>query len=141
MGEDNHNKRMRAKNDLPISSFWSTARIMILALAIMLVPFSVSHSAINSKHDSMSSEHHISHTGSEHSHMNHGLESCDRCATNKGPHEEHNEANCCSSICGGALTVQSEAVGCMSVDKKADPALVTPLEPGEWVLPFRPPST
>ena len=132
---------MQSQQKKIIPSLLPTIGLIVLALAVILVPFSASHSTPGTVHDAAVLEHLESSTGFDLSHMNHGLESCEHCTNNDSSHNDHSGSNCCSSICGGALIAQSGSLDCMAIFKKTDPARVAALEPGKWVPPFRPPST
>ena len=115
---------------------------LLIAIALIVVPFSMSHASMGIQ----SQDVHQSHvTHDDHISMGHG----DLQETNNdhesqpynSHHEGHDTANCCSSICGGALAIEFENSNYQPVAGLKPTHFVDALEPGEWVPPFRPPST
>lgn len=118
---------------------------MKLAVLISLaaVPLSMSHASMMSFDGTNTQQNHsiIVH-GQDHSmhEIGFGLAKTDIDVSGGKNHQNHDSADCCSSICGGALTVEFYNTPCIpkrSANKIADAAAVAP---GEWVTPHRPPS-
>lgn len=109
----------------------------MIAIALIVVPFSMSHASMTD--GANQNVHNI--IMDENAGLHHNV---DQQRTNNSSehfgHDEHDAADCCSSICGGALTADftnSPFKPCFDVKV---PFGVSSLEPGELALPFRPPS-
>ena len=107
--------------------------------AIVFVPFSVSHAQTDFSANIVIAESAHDHRDGKKHHDIHISKDCEWCG-NDYHHENHEGPNCCSSICGGALTIVPVAV---ETFKRTTCKLFVrqqSLEPGESVPPFRPPS-
>lgn len=111
---------------------------LFLAIALIVVPFSMPHASMVDVIVKAETEH-VMH---DHQHMIRDADHrMDQHSSVLPPHEGHDDANCCSSICGGALTVDTHQTKCSGFSKLNHVFGSKPLEPGELVPPFRPPST
>lgn len=110
---------------------------LLIAIALIVVPFSMSHA---SKTDVANQNVHNIFVD-ENAGLHHNV---DQQRTNNSSehfgHDEHDAADCCSSICGGALAADFTN---SPLKPRADVKVafgVSSLKPGELALPFRPPS-
>lgn len=116
---------------------------LAVLLSLAVVPLSMSHASMMSFDGTKTQENH-SMMGHGKDHSMHktdlGLANTDIEVFDGSNHQNHDNSDCCSSICGGALTVEFYNTPCIpkrSANKIADAAAVAP---GEWVTPHRPPS-
>lgn len=108
----------------------------LIVIALMAVPFSMSHAASVVNADPTTQEAHseMVHMAENPIHTN-DMESLDH-----NNHQNHGDSDCCSSICGGALTVEFYNTPFVLKRTKKQISGVLALAPGEWVTPHRPPS-
>lgn len=109
---------------------------LIIAVAIAVAPLTMSHASVGSESEFI--QKHTSFV--EKKDHDHNIVLAALGSDVKSIHHNHDRQDCCSGICGGALTVELGGQHfCPSISRRVlfvDQAL----EPGEWVLPFRPPS-
>ena len=108
----------------------------LIAIALIVIPLSMSHASTGSHVSSMQqTDHSTMEDGHQHQvDMNHHQHS------DRTSHKAHDDAGCCSSICSVAMTIGSEYSLCTPVTRLRLAYGVKSLESGEWVPPFRPPS-
>ena len=112
---------------------------ILIAISLIVVPFSMSHaSMVDLTVAPQSKTVHVMH---EHKHVEHNADhQMDQHSSDRSPHKEHDGANCCSSICGGALAIDVHQANCLASSKLIHVFGSKAIEPGESALPFRPPS-
>ena len=116
---------------------------LLIVCALIVVPFSMAHGSMGVGAVGHIEDHaivHDSHADMKHGHHNHSeVETSSH--SSHSQHEGHDSANCCPSICSGAISVFTDLTHCMPHSKQNFAFGSKFLEQGEWVSPFRPPST
>lgn len=118
-----------------MNHWWKILRVLMVAAALIAVPFSVSHAGMNGDN----TDHHVEMTHN-HDMQSEVLKSSHFHKSSYSDHHKHDGPDCCSGICGGALPAQQSAAVSLVVSSStigfgqdsADPSLSIP--------PFRPPS-
>ena len=116
---------------------------LLIAIALIVVPFSMSHASMGIQSPDVHQSHmmkHDSHVTMDHGDLHQVKKDTDS-QPSKTNHEGHDTANCCSSICGGALAIEFNHSACLPIARLKLAYVEASPEPGEWVPPFRPPST
>jgi len=115
---------------------------LLIAIALIVIPFSMSHASMGHQPHEMQ----LSQTMTHDNHMTMGHDDHNRSSKDRNSyshqdnHSDHDSADCCSSVCGGALTIELDHSSCQPISGAKLAFKMNSLEPGEWVLPFRPPS-
>lgn len=109
---------------------------LLIAVAVTVVPLSMSHASSSPEMMSM-----IDHSGP--GHVKDHLYNTDKETSHIGVdhnYHDHGQQDCCSGICGGALTVELDANTHLPMAMRKATLPDQAIEPGEWVRPFKPPS-
>lgn len=109
---------------------------LLIVIALMAVPFSMSHAAsvVDAEPTTQEAYSEMVHMAENPIHTK-DMESLDH-----NNHQNHGDSDCCSSICGGALTVEFYNTPFVLKRTKKQIFSVLALAPGECVTPHRPPS-
>ncbi len=116
---------------------------LVIMLSLIIVPFSMSHATMGSGNSVV----HKSHAMTTHSkmanidHSDHqAMQLNEKNSMDGKAHNHHDNNNCCSSICGGALTYEFDQTFCQTTLILKSVRNKQSIAPGEWVTPHRPPS-
>lgn len=110
---------------------------VLIAIALIVVPFSMSQTSMSAAIFQSESVNLMSDHQHEHRYADHQMEEH---STGHSSHEGHDNANCCPSICSGAIFIHLDLTLCLAFSKQNMAFGSKFLEQGEWVPPFRPPS-
>lgn len=115
----------------------------MVAIALIAVPFSLSHAAMKKTSPKSSmSEHYQLMLHNDRSDISlHSHHSQPVTPDSQSTHLNHEGPGCCSGICGGALVVNISHADALFVSSGAVSFGHDAVEPGLWVPPFRPPNT
>ena len=115
---------------------------MLIAITLIVIPFSMSHASMGVQSHEMHQGHVMmqsDHMATDPDDIHHQKMDHDEYSDNFH-HHDHDDENCCSSICGGALTADVIDAGCNPISRVRLIFGAQHLQPGELVPPFSPPS-
>jgi len=114
---------------------------ILVAIALIAVPLSMSHASMGSTNNSAHSMHQMSFSMSGNSNhvMKHNLTK-EQASHNDNSSQNHDTTDCCSSTCGGALMIEFQSCEAWPVYSPVRIGFERPLTPGEMVSLDRPPN-